>query len=68
MVAILSVDIMMSLMQDYFRPLAMLYNYVGQIPFMSVLQIFCVSGIAVILGWAAAWVFVRYYLNAIEPV
>lgn len=67
-VAILSVDILMSLMQDYFRPLAMLYNYVGQIPLMSFLQVLCVSGIAVFLGWVAAWVFVRYYLNAIEPV
>lgn len=67
-IAILSVDIMMSLMQDYFRPLAMLYNYVGQMPLMSILQVLSVIGTAVFLGWAAAWVFVRYYLNAIEPV
>lgn len=58
-VAILSVDILMSLMQDYFRPLAILYNYVGQMPLMSILQILCVTGIAVFLGWVAAWVFVR---------
>jgi cell division transport system permease protein len=68
MVAILSVDIIICLLQDYFKPLAMLYNYVGMIPLMSVMQVLSVMGIAICLGWAAAWVFVRYYLNAIEPV
>ncbi|HBB53243.1 MAG TPA: cell division protein, partial [Legionellales bacterium] len=68
MVAILSVDIIICLLQDYFKPLAVLYNYVGMIPLMSVMQVFSVMGIAICLGWAAAWVFVRYYLNAIEPV
>jgi cell division transport system permease protein len=67
-VAILSVDIIISLLQDYFKPLAMLYNYFGQIPLMSVVQVFGVLMIAIGLGWVAAWVFVRYYLNAIEPV
>jgi cell division transport system permease protein len=68
MVAILSVNIIICLLQDYFKPLAVLYNYVGMIPLMSVMQVFSVMGIAICLGWAAAWVFVRYYLNAIEPV
>ncbi len=67
-VAIISVDVIIALMQDYFRPLAVLYNYVGQIPLMSFLQVLGVIGTAVTLGWGAAWVFVRYYLNAIEPV
>ena len=67
-VAIVSVDVIIFLMQDYFRPLAILYNYVGQIPMMSFLQVLGVVSTAIMLGWAAAWVFVRYYLNTIEPV
>jgi len=66
--AIASVDIIMYLLQDYFRPLANLYNCKETMQFMSLTQVLDVSLLALVLGWGAAWVFVRCYLNSIEPV
>lgn len=68
LVAILSVNVVIGFLQDYFKPMAVLYNYMGNIPYMSIFEVFAVLFIAMLLGLTAAWVFVRYYLNAIEPV
>ena len=67
-VAVLSVDVIIELLQDYFKPLAVLYNYSGLIPLMTAIQILGILAIAIGLGWVAAWIFVRYYLNRIEPI
>lgn len=67
-VAIFSVDIVLSLLQDNFKSLARLYNHMGSLPLMSLMDIVAVFSIAITLGWLSAWVFVRYYLGAIEPV
>jgi cell division transport system permease protein len=67
-VAILAVDIVLSLLQDNFKSLAMLYNHLGALPLMSFSDIILVFSIAMGLGWLSAWIFVRYYLSAIEPV
>jgi hypothetical protein len=48
--------------------MAALYHYMGDIPLMSFLEGASVIFMAMSLGWAASWLFVRYYLNAIEPV
>lgn len=68
MVAILSVDAVIGLLQGYFKPMAALYHYMGDIPLMSFFEGASVILMAMSLGWGAAWLFVRYYLNAIEPV
>ena len=67
-VAVLSVDIVLSLLQDNFKSLAELYNHAGFLPLMSCTDILSVFSIAIGLGLFSAWIFVRYYLRAIEPV
>lgn len=66
--AIIAVDFSIGFLQSYFKPLAALYQYSGQIAFVSFSQFFIVIMMSLGLGWIAAWVFVRYYLNTIEPV
>jgi cell division transport system permease protein len=66
--AIFIVDTTFIFLQTYFSPLAELYQYSGQISFISFSQFLIISSFSVALGWGAAWVFVRYYLNLIEPV
>ena len=67
-VAVISVDIVLSLLQDNFASLAELYHHSGLLPLMSCTDILSVFSIAIALGWFSAWIFVRYYLSAIEPV
>ena len=66
--AIATVDISIVYLQSYFQPLANLYHYVGGISLINFEQSLRIMMLSLILGWAAAWVFVRHYLNAIEPV
>lgn len=66
--AIFAVDSAILFLQDHFQPLATLYDYGGKIAVMNFRQIFEILGTALGLGWVAAWIFVRHYLNAIEPV
>lgn len=68
MFAIFAVDASIMFLQDYFQPLAALYEYAGKISLISLKQIFEILAISLSLGWVAAWIFVRHYLNAIEPV
>lgn len=66
--AVTIVDLGLGFLQQYFQPLATLYDYIGRLNMMSFSQMMCLGLLGLILGWVAAWVFVRHYLNAIEPV
>jgi len=66
--AVVIVDAGLGFLQQYFQPLATLYNYVGHLNLISFSQMMCMGLLGLVLGWVAAWVFVRHYLNAIEPV
>jgi len=66
--AILTVDLSIGYLQQYFKPLASLYDYMGQLSLISPLQGLVIIAMALALGWGAAWVFVRHYLYAIEPI
>lgn len=66
--AVLTVDFSIGYLQNYFTPLAALYDYTGQIDLISPMQILLIALFSLGLGWCAAWVFVRHYLNSIEPV
>jgi len=66
--AILTVDVSIDYLQQYFKPLAELYDYAGQIHLIGFSQMLVIISASLSLGWLAAWVFVRQYLNRIEPV
>jgi cell division transport system permease protein len=66
--AIMTVDISIGYLQAYFQPLADLYHYAGGISFISFAQSLRIMFLSLILGWGAAWIFVRHYLKAIEPI
>lgn len=66
--AIILVDIAMLVLQQYFQPLATLYQSVGHLNIVSFSEVLMMCLASVGLSWLAAWIFVRHYLNAIEPV
>jgi cell division transport system permease protein len=66
--SVLTVDFSITYLQSYFQPLAALYDYAGQIDLISPIQMLVIAVFSLGLGWIAAWIFVRHYLNAIEPV
>ena len=66
--AILTVDVSIGYLQQYFKPLAELYDYVGQIHLIAFAQMILIIFASLSLGWLAAWIFVRQSLNRIEPV
>jgi cell division transport system permease protein len=66
--AVFAVDSSILFVQGHFQPLAALYDYSGKIAVMNIQEVMVILGTALILGWGAAWIFVRHYLNSIEPV
>jgi cell division protein FtsX len=66
--AILTVDCSVAYLQNYFQSIAQLYHYTGSLSLINFSQGLQIIGLALVLGWSSAWVFVKHYLNAIEPV